>query len=366
MRNTPLLIQIYIIYFGFSMVGFGLSGFSSGLLALCIQNGGYVAEIYRGGLQSVSQLQYEAGRALGMRRWTLYTTVIMPQVIARVIPPMTNQAISIIKDTSQVAAIAVMEMMKVAEVWVESSANTYDVFAGVAHHLSGVDLGCRLHRQGRGAAAGVRAMKMLAPLLHSYWYLFRGAGMTLLMAAASVLPATALGIVLALVHVFGRPVARSVLQVYLFLVRGIPLLVLLTFVYYLLPLTGIDLPPFWGVVMVMSLYYAAFMSEVFRAGIESLPQAQWDAARSLGMHAPPDAAHRHLPPGAAPGRAAVRQPVRQPGEGHLADLHRRAVGADDGQPRGGGAHAGTVPDLHRCRADLFLHLLHPGPVWTTP
>ncbi len=131
-RNTPLLIQMYIIYFGFSMIGFGLSGFASGLLALCIQNGGYVAEIYRGGLQSVSKLQYEAGRALGMRRWTLYTTVILPQVIARVIPPMTNQAISIIKDTSQVAAIAVMEMMKVAEVWVESSANTYDVFIGVA------------------------------------------------------------------------------------------------------------------------------------------------------------------------------------------------------------------------------------------
>ena len=131
-RNTPLLIQLYIIYFGFSLGGFPLSGFMSGLLALCIQNGAYVAEIYRGGLQSVSQRQYEAGRALGMRRWTLYTTVIMPQVMARVIPPMTNQAISIIKDTSQVAAIAVMEMMKVAEVWVESSANTYDVFAGVA------------------------------------------------------------------------------------------------------------------------------------------------------------------------------------------------------------------------------------------
>ncbi len=126
-------------------------------------------------------------------------------------------------------------------------------------------------------------MKTFAPLLHSYWYLFRGAGMTLLMAGASVVPATLLGGVLALVHVFGGRVARSALQVYLFVVRGIPLLVLLTFVYYLLPLTGIDLPPFWGVVVVMSLYYAAFMSEVFRAGIESLPQAQWDAARSLGM-----------------------------------------------------------------------------------
>ncbi len=131
-RNTPLLIQMYIIYFGFSMIGFGLSGFNSGLLALCIQNGGYVAEIYRGGLQSVSPRQYEAGRALGMRRSTLYRIVIIPQVVARIIPPMINQAISITKDTSQVAAIAVMDVMKVAQVWVESSANTYDVFLGVA------------------------------------------------------------------------------------------------------------------------------------------------------------------------------------------------------------------------------------------
>jgi polar amino acid transport system permease protein len=131
-RNTPLLIQMYIVYFGFSMIGLGLSGFASGLLALCIQNGGYVAEIYRGGLQSVSTRQYEAGKALGMRRWTLYTSVVIPQVVARIIPPMTNQAISITKDTSQVAAIAVMDMMKVAQIWVESSANTYDVFFGVA------------------------------------------------------------------------------------------------------------------------------------------------------------------------------------------------------------------------------------------
>ena len=131
-RNTPLLIQLYLVYFGFSMAGFGLSGFASGLLALCAQNGGYVAEIYRGGLQSVSTRQFEAGRALGMRRWTLYTTVILPQVIARVIPPLTNQSIAIIKDTSQVAAIAVMEIMKITEVWVETSANTYDVFLGAA------------------------------------------------------------------------------------------------------------------------------------------------------------------------------------------------------------------------------------------
>ncbi len=126
-------------------------------------------------------------------------------------------------------------------------------------------------------------MKEFAPLLHGYWYLLRGAGMTVLMAAGSIVPATVCGVLLALAQVFGNQAVRSIVVAYLFLIRGIPLLVLLTFTYYLLPLTGIDLPPFWGVVMVFAFYYAAFMSEVFRAGILSLPRAQWDAARSLGM-----------------------------------------------------------------------------------
>lgn len=126
-------------------------------------------------------------------------------------------------------------------------------------------------------------MKTFAPLLHSYWYLFRGAGMTLLMASAAVVPATILGMLLALARLFGNRLSRSCINGYIFIIRGIPLLVLLTFAYYLLPLTGIDLPPFWGVVLVLSGYYAAFMSEAFRAGIEALPTAQWDAARSLGM-----------------------------------------------------------------------------------
>jgi His/Glu/Gln/Arg/opine family amino acid ABC transporter permease subunit len=126
-------------------------------------------------------------------------------------------------------------------------------------------------------------MREFAPLLHGYWYLLRGAEMTLLMAVVAVIPATLLGIAIALLQIFGSRFARAAVVFYIFIIRGIPLLVLLTFTYYLLPLTGIDLPPFWGVVLVLAFYYGAFMSEVFRAGILSLPRAQWDAARSLGM-----------------------------------------------------------------------------------
>lgn len=126
-------------------------------------------------------------------------------------------------------------------------------------------------------------MSMLAPLLHNYWYLLYGATMTVMVAAAAVVPATVFGALLALLQIFGGRFMRNLVLVYVFLIRGIPLLVLLTFAYYLLPAIGINLPAFWGVVLVMAAYYAAYMCEVFRAGILSLPQAQWDAAKSLGM-----------------------------------------------------------------------------------
>jgi His/Glu/Gln/Arg/opine family amino acid ABC transporter permease subunit len=131
-RNTPMLILLYLAYFGLPMVGIMLSEFGCGLLVLSFQNGGYVAEIYRGGLQSVNRNQYEAGRALGMSTTTLYRTVILPQTLIRVIPPMTNQATVTIKDTAQVSVIALMEMTKTGQVWLERSGNPYDVFVTVA------------------------------------------------------------------------------------------------------------------------------------------------------------------------------------------------------------------------------------------
>jgi His/Glu/Gln/Arg/opine family amino acid ABC transporter permease subunit len=128
MRNTPLLIQIYFIYFGLSMAGFGLSGFASGLLALCLQNGAYTAEIYRAGLQSLSVKQIEAGRALGMTPWLTFRIVVLPQAIARVIPALGNQFVLILKDTSIVSAIAVGELMHVGKTLSERTAATYEIF----------------------------------------------------------------------------------------------------------------------------------------------------------------------------------------------------------------------------------------------
>jgi polar amino acid transport system permease protein len=131
-RDTPVLVQMYFIYFGFAMAGFGLSGFMSGLLALSLQNGGYVAEIYRAGIESISVRQIEGGKALGMSPWDVMSLVVLPQALVRVIPPLANQLIVLIKDTSLVSAIAVADLTQTGKLLTERTAASYEVFLTVA------------------------------------------------------------------------------------------------------------------------------------------------------------------------------------------------------------------------------------------
>jgi His/Glu/Gln/Arg/opine family amino acid ABC transporter permease subunit len=131
-RDTPVLVQMYFIYFGFSMAGFGMSGFISGLLALSLQNGGYIAEIYRAGIESISVKQVEGGKALGMSRCDVMSIVVLPQALVRVIPPLANQFIVVIKDTSLVSAIAVADLTQIGKLLTERSAASYEVFLTIA------------------------------------------------------------------------------------------------------------------------------------------------------------------------------------------------------------------------------------------
>src|SRR5437764_14343149 len=123
-------------------------------------------------------------------------------------------------------------------------------------------------------------------LIHNFGYLLRGAEFTLLLSACSIALSTAIGVGVALLHVFAAAPIRILVELYLFLVRGIPLLILLFAMYYMLPYAGIDLNPMAGGILVIGIYYGAFMSQVLRAAMLSLPKSQWDAARGLRMRLP--------------------------------------------------------------------------------
>lgn len=131
-RNTPVLVQMYFFYFGFAMAGLRLSGFVAGLLAMVLQNGGYMSEIYRAGIESVGVRQKEAGLALGMRPIEAFQIVIFPQAVRLILPPMTNQFVAIVKDTALVSTLSVADMMFHARLLIDRTAASYEIFADLA------------------------------------------------------------------------------------------------------------------------------------------------------------------------------------------------------------------------------------------
>lgn len=125
---------------------------------------------------------------------------------------------------------------------------------------------------------------MFDVLIRSWPLLLRGVGETLLLTVASGILATILGLVFALLQVFAGWLPRFLVETFLYVMRGVPLLVLLFAMYYALPYTGIDLSPRVGGIVVLSTYFSAFMAEIFRGAILAVPKGQWDAARALGMY----------------------------------------------------------------------------------
>ncbi|MGN1402232.1 MAG: amino acid ABC transporter permease [Bacillus sp. (in: firmicutes)] len=112
-RGTPLIVQIFVLYFGISSI-FLLSDFWAASLALAFHNGAYIAEIFRGAIQGVDKGQMEAGRSLGMSRGLAMRRIILPQAFRRALPPLGNQFIIGLKDSSLAAFISMDELFNVA------------------------------------------------------------------------------------------------------------------------------------------------------------------------------------------------------------------------------------------------------------
>jgi polar amino acid transport system permease protein len=123
-----------------------------------------------------------------------------------------------------------------------------------------------------------------SPVLDSWQYLLAGFGVTLLLSAATVGCSLVLGILVGLGRVYGPVYVRLPLTFYIDSMRAIPVLVVLVWIYFALPiLSGINLPPFWAATVALSVHIAAYVAEIIRAGIESVRQGQIRAGKALGM-----------------------------------------------------------------------------------
>jgi polar amino acid transport system permease protein len=111
-RGTPLIVQIFIFYFGLAQLG--IPGFWCAVYGLAMHNGAYIAEIFRGSIQSIDKGQMEAGRSLGMPYGLTMRRVILPQAFKRALPPLGNQFIIGLKDSSLASFIALTELFNIA------------------------------------------------------------------------------------------------------------------------------------------------------------------------------------------------------------------------------------------------------------
>ena len=134
-RGTPLMLQLLIIYYGPGILfdnniwGGGANGrLTAALAAFIINYACYFSEIYRGGIESISKGQLEAGQVLGMTRSQIFFKIVLLQVIKRIVPPMSNEIITLVKDTSLARILAVYELIWAGQTFIKGAAIIWPLF----------------------------------------------------------------------------------------------------------------------------------------------------------------------------------------------------------------------------------------------
>lgn len=152
-RGTPLMLQLIVIYYGPGLVGAWASGLSPGsffefmsnwkvperffavIVAFVINYACYFSEIYRGGIESISRGQYEAGQVLGMTKTQIFFRVVLLQVVKHIVPPMSNEIITLVKDTSLARIIMVYEIIWQAQKFIKSDGLLWPLFYTGVYYL---------------------------------------------------------------------------------------------------------------------------------------------------------------------------------------------------------------------------------------
>ena len=133
LRGIPVLVMLLWVYYGFSILfGLNLSEMEAAVIGLGCSYAAYIAEIFRSGIQAIPVGQREAGRTLGLARWQVMVYVVLPQAVRIIIPPMGNTVISMLKDSSLVAIIAVSDLMRQTMVAASETFRPFELYAAAA------------------------------------------------------------------------------------------------------------------------------------------------------------------------------------------------------------------------------------------
>jgi len=131
-RGTPLLVQLFILYFGLPQMGVKLPAFLCGVIGLSIYSGSYISEIVRGAIQSIDRGQTEAARSLGFSPAQTMRLVVLPQAFLRMLPPLGNEFIALIKNSSLVSLLTIQDLMRAGQRIISITFRSFEVYIAVA------------------------------------------------------------------------------------------------------------------------------------------------------------------------------------------------------------------------------------------
>lgn len=313
-RNTPLLVQLFFWYFGVPallpealvswlntphetpLLDWPSFEFLAGAWGLTLYTSAFVAEEFRAGIASVRPEQRAAGLALGLTQRQVWRVVVLPQALRTALPPLLGQYMNALKNSSLAMAIGLAELSYASRQVETETFKTFQAF-GIATLLyigaiALIEAFGQALQQTRRYRQEVREMDF-SVISDNLSYLLLGAypdgplggaALTLLLASLSGLASAVLGLVLgvALAVLPGKP--RLLLVALLGFFRAIPVLMLIFWTYFLLPIVfHVDVPALATVVCALSLIGGAYLAHSVYAGIHSLPAGQWAAARALGL-----------------------------------------------------------------------------------
>ena len=136
MRGTPLMLQLLFVFYGLKpLFGIQLDRVIAAQVAFALNYAAYFAEIYRGGIESIPDGQYEAAKVLGFNKKQTFFRIILPQVVKRIIPPMGNEFINLVKDTALARTIAVYEVLWMGEKFIKSKGIIWPLFYTAVFYL---------------------------------------------------------------------------------------------------------------------------------------------------------------------------------------------------------------------------------------
>lgn len=131
-RGTPLLIQIFLVFFALPMIGIRFDEFWAGVIALSLNAAAFVAEVVRGGVGSIERGQTEASMAIGMRHRQILVHILLPQAYRQMVPPLTNELISLVKNSSLLSVISVYELTRAGQAIISVNFVPFEIYTLLA------------------------------------------------------------------------------------------------------------------------------------------------------------------------------------------------------------------------------------------